>query len=300
MEILNKLIQPLLNPDDYPLTLDSCASFAAYISPVLYTEKSGLEYGSTLLLALFSLSCNTCKDPDSLSKDTLWEITTAWQDILISIVPVMGKTDLIDLTKEFAGILKNQLLCTDAEQIHIERIVNVVVNFGRCLQKTVPLLTSEILLVLLNEPLINEWKAKVNCLCIWSEFIDGRFCSPYNEVTRPEMIAEIDVVKFFVMAHVKLKVMAEKLEEEEEEEDDDEDTETHTDASADFIGVFENQADILADLLHTTCLARSCLDNYNVVSDWFSISTAAIVDANIFFNSTMTQFLSNFRILMTY
>lgn len=267
MEILNKLIEPLLNPDDYPLTLDSCASFAAYISSVLYTEKAGLEYGSKLILALFSLSCNTCKDPDSLSKDTLWEITTAWQDILISILPNMCKTDLIDLTEKFAGILGNQLFCTDAEQINIERIVNVAVNFGRCLQKTIPLLTSEILLVLLNEQLMTTLKAKVNGLCVWSEFIDGRFCSPYKKVTYPEMIAEIDVVKFFVMAHVKLKVMSEKLEEEEEEDDDDdEDTEIHTDPSTNFLGVFENPAEILADLLHTTCLARSCLDNYNVVS----------------------------------
>lgn len=270
LEILNKLTQPLLKPDDYPLTLDSCASFAAYISSVLYTEKLGFEYGNKLLLSLFSLSCSNCKDTDILSKDTLWEITTAWQDILIAVLPSMCRTDLKNLTKEFAEILGNQLLCIDVEHIDVEQIVGVMVNFSRCLHKTVPLLTSEMLMVLLNQELMETWKQNINNLCVWSEFMNGRFCSPYTEITYPEQISDIDIVKFFVMSHVTLKLIAEKV---EENDDDEDELENEEDGDAfqstlRIIRVFENPSEMLSDLLHTVCLASSCLNNYNVVSSF--------------------------------
>lgn len=285
MEILEKLIMPLQNPDDYPLTLDSCASFAAYISAVLYTEKSGLQYGDKLLLALFSLSCTICKDSDTLSKDTLWEVTTAWQDILIAIVPNISKANLAHLTETFAQILNNRLLAE--EPINIERTVSVVVNFGRCLQKTVPLLTSEMIVTLLNQKLLNEWKEKINHLCIWSEFIDGRFCSPYEEIASSDVsITEVEIMKFFTLSYVKLKVLSEQLEEsgnEYEDEEDEEDSEIQADQSSVFVFVFENPFEVLGDLLHTICLAESCLHNYNVVSNYcvlfgFSFSLFSIVD----------------------
>lgn len=260
MEILHKLTKPLLNPDEYPLTIDPCASFAAYISSVLYSEKLGLEYGDELLLSLFSLSCSICKDPDILSKDTLWEVTTAWQDILICVVPQTPKADLIVLTEKFAETLDRRLLSANAEQINVERIVNVVVSFTRCVLKTAPLLASEILLVLLNQELMDAYREKVNDLCVWSEYISGRLSSPYKRVAYPAPILETDIVKFFTMSHVKLKAIAEKLEEDEDEEEDGE-----AEAPS-FIQIFENPARVLSDLLHTTCLALSYLDNYNVVS----------------------------------
>lgn len=230
---------------------------------MLYTEKTGLEYGNELLLALFSLSCSICKDPDTLSKDTLWEVTTAWQDILTAVVPTMPKTDLARLTETLAEVLEKRLLSANVEQITVERIVNVVVNFGRCLQKTVPLLTSEMVMVLLNQKLLVGLKEKVNELCVWSEFVGGRFCSPYNEVRCNQRIEDVEIMKFFTLSYAKLKVLAERLE--EIEDFDEEEEEVQADASPTFLAVVENPAEVLADLLHTVCLATCFLDNYNVV-----------------------------------
>ncbi|KAL3280345.1 hypothetical protein HHI36_017834 [Cryptolaemus montrouzieri] len=78
--ILEKLKEPLLNPNEYLISIDSCASLASYLSAIVYTEKLLLTFNDELLLALVRLSCNTNIDSDYLSCDTVWEVQTAWQD----------------------------------------------------------------------------------------------------------------------------------------------------------------------------------------------------------------------------
>lgn len=262
---IEKLVQLLLNPEDYSQSLDTCASFAANISAVLYTDKLLLTYGTELLLALFSLSFNAHVDLETITKDTLWEVSTAWQDALISIIPNISKLELTELVEKFAEVVSTELLAAEAEQINVDHTTGVIVGFGRCLQKTVPLLTGELLLVILNQEVIDVWKNTANDLCVWSEFNKGNFCSPYKEVGVPDSVTENEIVKFFVLSHIKLKVIAANLEDalevEEADEEENKDSEVET-----FIRVFDNWDELLLGLLHTVCLADSCLTNYTEVS----------------------------------
>uniref|UniRef100_A0A1I8NVG8 E3 ubiquitin-protein ligase listerin n=1 Tax=Stomoxys calcitrans TaxID=35570 RepID=A0A1I8NVG8_STOCA len=64
--------------------IDACASFVAQIMPVVCSkENASLEVKHDVFLRLFKFSIEKSAN-DFISEDTLWEITTCWQDALSS------------------------------------------------------------------------------------------------------------------------------------------------------------------------------------------------------------------------
>lgn len=82
-KIVDILCLPLIDQEKIK-QLDQCGSFLAQIFPVICsdTEKQGLQ--RKIFLSLFELSLRSTLSAEDLSEDTLWEVTTAWQDSLSS------------------------------------------------------------------------------------------------------------------------------------------------------------------------------------------------------------------------
>ncbi|XP_058829891.1 E3 ubiquitin-protein ligase listerin isoform X2 [Topomyia yanbarensis] len=80
--IIETLASPLKNDSEIELK-DTCASFLAQIMPVICGDSRLRELQQRMFVLLFDFSAenSVC---DYLSGDTLWEVTTAWQDALSS------------------------------------------------------------------------------------------------------------------------------------------------------------------------------------------------------------------------
>lgn len=265
-EIISKLEISLLNPNEYSLTIDTCASLAAYISAIIYSEKLCLTYGEDLLLSLFTLSCNSHVDTETLSKDTLWEVNTAWQDAVIAIAPELSKNEFIDLSKKLMKIIETEITSSPANDINAQHLADVLINFVRCCQKSVPLLTNEVLTHFLHQEFVLNWKENTEKLCIWAEYVSGRMSSPYEQIKAPVDVVEGDIAKVFAVLRIAVDVFAAALEETFDEEDEDEDL---PEVKVDIIlNVCDNVDEIVGDFLHDLAVGQSFLENYKVVSEF--------------------------------
>lgn len=79
-KIVAMLATPLKNDDEIELK-DTCASFLAQIMPVICGDSRQQELQQQMFVILFEFSVANSVS-DYLSEDTLWEVTTAWQDAL--------------------------------------------------------------------------------------------------------------------------------------------------------------------------------------------------------------------------
>lgn len=107
-------------------SLDTCASFIAQIMPVICSDekKLALQHRTFIKLFAFSVRSVVC---DDLSEDTLWEVTTAWQDSLSS-----GDIKLTDtLVKGCADIVKCQI-DEESEPEGFERIAELCSKLINC------------------------------------------------------------------------------------------------------------------------------------------------------------------------
>uniref|UniRef100_A0A336LRQ7 E3 ubiquitin-protein ligase listerin n=1 Tax=Culicoides sonorensis TaxID=179676 RepID=A0A336LRQ7_CULSO len=85
-------------------SLDTCASFIAQIMPVICSDEKKIELQHRTFLKLFAFSVKSTVS-DDLSEDTLWEVTTAWQDSLSS-----GDIKLTEkLVKQCSEIIQLQI-----------------------------------------------------------------------------------------------------------------------------------------------------------------------------------------------
>lgn len=81
-----KIVEVMCVPlsDESKITqMDQCASFLAQILPVICSDEKKKELQQKIFLSLFEFSIMK-ELSDELSEDTLWEVTTAWQDALSS------------------------------------------------------------------------------------------------------------------------------------------------------------------------------------------------------------------------
>lgn len=253
----------LLHPEEYLTTIDTCASLAAYISVMIYTENLNLSYGEDLLLALFTLNCNSKVDSEYLSKDTLWEVSTAWQDAISSILPNMNKSVIRELTSKFANIIEDQVLNNKAKDIKLQNLVNMIVNFVRCCQKSNPLLLSDLLLLFFNRDFVLEWKQKLINICKNAEYLRGSLSSPYKELNIGDSsIEEEGVIKYFIWMYLIVNVVAIPLEEVSEDSDD----ESEPSKIISIFRIVDNFETLLLDITYNMCLSDSLIKNYKNVS----------------------------------
>ncbi|XP_063699534.1 E3 ubiquitin-protein ligase listerin [Culicoides brevitarsis] len=130
-------------------SLDTCASFIAQIMPVICSDekKLALQHRTFMKLFAFSVKSVVC---DDLSEDTLWEVTTAWQDSLSSDDIKLTN----DLLEQCASIVEAQIteetepegfervaeLCSklincSTEDLHEEEKISAVTNTFKALLK---------------------------------------------------------------------------------------------------------------------------------------------------------------------
>lgn len=107
-------------------SLDTCASFIAQIMPVICSDDQKLSLQHRTFMKLFAFSVKSVVS-DDLSEDTLWEVTTAWQDSLSS-----GDIKLTEnLLKECAEIIKHQMQ-EEAEPEGFERLAELCSKLINC------------------------------------------------------------------------------------------------------------------------------------------------------------------------
>lgn len=254
----------MLNPSEYSVTVDSCASFAAFISTVIYTSNFKLTYGEHLLLAMFNLSCFSNIDSSILSKDTLWEVNTAWQDVISTLSQELIFEEFKSLTSKCADIVEKEVF-SHSISFDDEHIVDVIVNFMKCLQTNNPLWMSDVLNIFLQRNLIPSLVNILNKVCICAEYIRGDLCSPHQVIENVEFFEDnLDIVKYMVWMDLIAHVLTSSSGTAEEEEDDM--NETNNSLVIESLPFDANVTNVMIDLVYSLSLANSFKKHYNCVS----------------------------------
>ncbi|KAF5294612.1 hypothetical protein FQR65_LT10718 [Abscondita terminalis] len=191
--IVNKIIQPLLAPNEYPITLDTCASYAAFLSAALYTANNKLMFGDDLLLALFSLSCQVDVDPDTLSKDTMWEVNTAWQDAITILIQEISWEEVEAVSLRCLHLI-NKTVFDHKTENDLKQITEVIVGFIKCFDGNQLRLPDAVNLILKCDCL-SSWKSMLTRLCTSSAYVQGDFCSPFA----PLVLKDVDYNESYII-----------------------------------------------------------------------------------------------------
>ena len=128
-KIVDIMVEPL-KIEEKKNTLDSSGSFLAQILPVVCFDPQKKAIQRKIFLALFDFSISN-EVTDDLSEDTLWEVTTAWQDALSSN-DVKMDDELLHLC---SNIIDNQLLnvaLTNMTFEDLERLTEIVSKLILC------------------------------------------------------------------------------------------------------------------------------------------------------------------------
>lgn len=115
-KIVATIATPLKNDGEIALK-DTCASFLAQIMPVICGDSRQEKLQQRMFTMLFDFSAENIVS-DYLSEDTLWEVTTAWQDALSSEDLTLNQ----ELIEQCAGIVDKELKIFSAgNSINLER-----------------------------------------------------------------------------------------------------------------------------------------------------------------------------------
>uniref|UniRef100_A0A1B0GD60 E3 ubiquitin-protein ligase listerin n=1 Tax=Glossina morsitans morsitans TaxID=37546 RepID=A0A1B0GD60_GLOMM len=137
--ILNTLANALSKQNcgkKYSTDLDACGTFIAQIMPVVCNNRnSSRNVQQTVFLKLFSFTIECCiSNDDNISEDTLWEITTCWQDALSS-----EDVSLDDkLLKACVEIVDRQLPCEYTNINIIDSLADTLSKFVLCSTESIP------------------------------------------------------------------------------------------------------------------------------------------------------------------
>ena len=133
--ILNILSEPLVADheiDNCTTDVDACGSFIAQIMPVVCTnDNSSKEVQHEVFLRLFRFTIEKSVN-DYISEDTLWEITTCWQDALSSEDITIDD----DLLQKCADIVEKQASNKTLSITAIDSIAEAIAKFVTCSTET--------------------------------------------------------------------------------------------------------------------------------------------------------------------
>uniref|UniRef100_W4VS17 E3 ubiquitin-protein ligase listerin n=1 Tax=Corethrella appendiculata TaxID=1370023 RepID=W4VS17_9DIPT len=182
LETCEKIIEIISEPltdSSRVLSKDTCASFLAQILPAICSEEN-TKFSvlcEKLFLKLFEFSVVNIVE-EYLTEDTLWEVTTAWQDSLSS-EDIRLTDKLLDNCSE---IINRQLLSEWSNE-HFERLVDISAKLIQC--STEYLKNEEISMKMLavdkilvnifrfNHRKFNENKLKLENLALFIEALNG-------------------------------------------------------------------------------------------------------------------------------
>lgn len=128
-----KIVEIMCEPltDEARITqMDQCGSFLAQVLPVICNDSETKALQQKIFLTLFEFSVKRDFSED-LSEDTLWEVTTAWQEALSS-----NDLEIDDfLLNSCARIVNEKILATSMEKMTIsnmERLTEIVAKLILC------------------------------------------------------------------------------------------------------------------------------------------------------------------------
>lgn len=126
--ILEIVSRPLISDNKMEHLMDSCGSFIAQIMPVICSgENSSPHVQREIFLKLFKFSIEHSPD-DFISEDTLWEISTCWQDTLSS-KDILTDTKLLQCCK---AVVENCLQKENLTFESIDSIAGAITQFVIC------------------------------------------------------------------------------------------------------------------------------------------------------------------------
>ncbi|XP_017770844.1 PREDICTED: E3 ubiquitin-protein ligase listerin [Nicrophorus vespilloides] len=263
-EIIESLSACLMSPHNHPMTIDTCASLGAYLAAIVYTESLKLAYSDKLLIALFTLSCCSDVDPETLSKDTIWEVNTAWQDIITLITGEIQQNELKILAETFAKIVEKKLF-NAIETINSDEVVEKIVSFLNSVAKCKPLYVGELISLFMERTFI-PLQAKILKLQIQLiEYLKGNLSDPYeptnSKVDRDqfELIDEEKIAKYFTWKQIMLSVISSPIDEDDYCESDDGNTGNI------LLKLAENTENMISGLLYDIALLESVNQNLKSV-----------------------------------
>ncbi|CAG9822593.1 unnamed protein product [Phaedon cochleariae] len=267
-KIIDKLVQVLKNHPDHPITADSCASLAAYVSAIVYTETLLLSYNDTLLLALFHLSCNSQIDNDIISEETMYEVNSAWQDALSLLAKALPREDSLKLTSKLAEVVKREFSAIDLEENKLNHLVVVDVNALRAIYRSLPLALSDFIRVFLDNSFLKSCGEYIIDICMVAEYVRGELCSPYEDIKVNAVHKKADgdknEAKYFAWTYLTLAVLSSKLEEgaEYDEEEEEDGIEGDIEERAVILNVIDYNEGYLGQVLHDLGVGQSYLATY--------------------------------------
>lgn len=264
--VISTLTKVLRSHKSYDQIIDNCARLATYLSTMIYTEKLKLFYGDELLLALFTLSTKSDISIEALSKDTAWEVTTAWQDVIYLLAPELPEGELKTLTTKFADIIETEVLQNDGD---LDNIVILIGNFVKSTMNCVCLTPNDIVALFTQRAFISKWVDYLSYVCMYAEYVRGNLSSPYEQIKKPdESVPENDIPKYlrwmqFVARVLSKPVMIESCTDDEDEDDTEN---VSTLPIVKLVGVTDHNIGIIIDLFYSLAIAQSFSENYKSVS----------------------------------
>lgn len=123
-----RVLAKALNDESKATVLDICTSFLAQIMPVVCCDPAKKELQNFLFLEFFTFSIRKSVS-DDLSEDTMWEITTSWQDALSSNDLQLNQT----LLNECSAIIDARMNQSDEPSVKvIENLAEMVSKLILC------------------------------------------------------------------------------------------------------------------------------------------------------------------------
>jgi hypothetical protein len=258
-QIIAKLQTPLLHPEDFAPSIDSCARLASFVSGIIYTENSLLKSGESLLLALFQFSCADHADLEFLTKDTLWEVNTSWQDVVTVLSKNLPKQEFNDLVGKFADLVEQNFLEKFPQEGTIDTLIDAIVNFVRSVFGQQPMMVTNVFDIFFKRNFIPGWKNKITELCLRAEYLTGNLTSPHETFKTDSLdVSDEQILKYFVWSYVKIAVLSSPLQNNESDDDEEE--------AKEIVYVVDDNTLLLTDLLYDVAAAQSFLTNYKMVN----------------------------------
>ncbi|XP_050511017.1 E3 ubiquitin-protein ligase listerin [Diabrotica virgifera virgifera] len=270
-EIISKLVSVVENYSDHVVTADTCTSLAAYICAIIYTDNLLLTYSDQLLLALFRLSCNSNIDNEIISTETIYELTSAWQDAVTLLCKNMSKEDSLTLVSKLAVVVEEEFLKSNLDEANVNYLINVVVNTLRAVYKSLPLHLTVFLMVFVERKFINSSKSYIEDLCKVAKYISGELSNPREEIkSSSSAIDKIDIARYFTWIYFKLGIVASTLKDilpdEYDDEDEDEDKEDTSGGDIEkpsiILKVVDRPEKYVAQILHDLCVCQVYIETF--------------------------------------
>lgn len=181
--IIDIMCNALVDPNKI-CQVDQCSSFLAQIFSTICSDPTKKDIQLRIFLSLFdfSITMDVC---DNLSEDTMWEVTTAWQDALSSGDIAIDNNELLE---HCSKIVRNKLKLLSLKNLSfetIERYAELVSKLAICSNEDKQeaerdeSINSMLKILLNNEDRLNEQYLEDLCSCVQS--IRGQYTFAQRE-----------------------------------------------------------------------------------------------------------------------